>query len=311
MTNTVRRRWPLVVGCGGVLACAFLGLNLLVKDDDNWRVHRGEGADHFYMVTRNAVSAANPDIRVRSEFLPEQPADIFSVRVAVEPQWARPANESSLVHMYDINKLAVSGETYVMPFGSSYIRHPVFPPSRIKTVLKTMSSSGSDDKRGPEKTLTSLGRAVSVTAVVQYDDSGEMPRRGAMGASGGGNILISSNSRTSLPIYWDNYPSCGERKVSERCDELTQLEEFRLWVSRLRPEDDTVLSTFGLSLLELREAAHHGRIVGHIEVNTDPEELRDMLQDPRVKTIHIVETRLNCAFGSGDVCEPEVWSTPK
>jgi hypothetical protein len=304
---SIRRGWVISVGC--VALAAFVGLvtNLVVsKNDSVFRVHRGPGYDHFYMVARTAVSVANPEFRVsRRPAPPDQPADLFSVGVDIEPHWAR-SQESLLTRPYEIVKMAGGNSVHTVQAETLAIKKPVFPSSRTRDLLQKMGSVKKVGKPEVSKLLGTFGRNMAVTAIIEYAKPMAPDEQENIGSIGGDNILISFD-RGAVPFYWDGGLQCDERRDIDTCQNVSLFDGFRRWVSLLQPEDGGTLGEFGLDREYLRDAADRGRIVGHIESNRDSRTLDYALQDPKVKTVHVIEARLNCNLGSGDVCETKLW----
>ncbi|MFC4900954.1 hypothetical protein ACFQVD_41970 [Streptosporangium amethystogenes subsp. fukuiense] len=96
----------------------------------------------------------------------------------------------------------------------------------------------------------------------------------------------------SLPItwgfdYWADALDLG--KGGDMTDETCggSLPRFRDWVGLLRDHDDANLRSFDLSLNRLREAAEAGLAHGYVDQLSSVRELRELLKDPRVRTIRL------------------------
>ncbi|MFC5816928.1 hypothetical protein [Nonomuraea harbinensis] len=296
-----------MTGAGILRRSAAVALTLVFLngcESDGRDVQVGEGREHFYVVARNGISVANPEFRFANVSWPGRPADEHSVRVAAEPQWARPGEEPYSVQSFDIYR-NVRGSTLISPAGTSDIHKPVFPDTRMRRVLRQLGAEKQpDDSAG---LLDHLGNGVAVTAVVEL----RTPMTSEQYESGygvrGDNILISSGLAGDVPLYWDRTPACEQRRVARNCADLALFEEFRAWVALLRSADQSVLSAVGLQLPNLQEAAARGRIVGYVDDNTAPSELRLLLDDKRVRAVHIIDARLNCETSASMVCEPALW----
>lgn len=98
----------------------------------------------------------------------------------------------------------------------------------------------------------------------------------------------------ALPItwghdYWSDATDLGEgRDVSEEACEGS-LKGFRSWVGLLRDHDDANLRSFDLSLKRLREAARAGLAHAYVDNLSSVRNLRELLKDPRVRTIRLAE----------------------
>ncbi|MEU4832246.1 hypothetical protein [Streptosporangium sp. NPDC023615] len=96
----------------------------------------------------------------------------------------------------------------------------------------------------------------------------------------------------SLPItwgsdYWADALDLGKGgdMTGETCD--GGLSHFRGWVGLLRDHDDANLRSFDLSLDRLRKAAEAGLAYGYVDQAGPVRELRELLKDPRVRTIRL------------------------
>ncbi|MFG1943437.1 hypothetical protein [Nonomuraea sp. NPDC048826] len=298
-----------MIGAGSLWKCAAVAVLLAFLtgcESDGPDVHAGEGREHFYVVVRNGISAANPEFRFVALGVPERPADEHLVRVAAEPQWARAGEEPYSVQSFDIYR-DIRGSTLISPAGTSDINKPVFPDTRMRRVLQGLGAEKQpDDSVG---LLDQLGNGVAVTAVVELRTPMTSEQYESAHGVRGDNILISSGLAGDVPLYWDRTPACEERRVARNCDDLSLFEEFRAWVSLLRSADQSVLSAVGLQLPSVQEAAARGRIVGYVEDNTAPSELRRLLRDERVRAVHVIDARLNCESSSSMLCEPVLWPT--
>ncbi|MCF6471000.1 hypothetical protein FAF44_21745 [Nonomuraea sp. MG754425] len=96
----------------------------------------------------------------------------------------------------------------------------------------------------------------------------------------------------SLPITWgDDYwtdalePGKGGDATDRVCG--GRLPQFREWVGLLRDHDDANLRSFDLSLDRLRKAAAAGLAHGFVDQLNSVGDLRELLKDPRVRTIRL------------------------
>ncbi|WP_143043717.1 hypothetical protein [Nonomuraea jiangxiensis] len=96
----------------------------------------------------------------------------------------------------------------------------------------------------------------------------------------------------SLPITWGfgDWTNPLDRGMSGDMTEETcggSLPQFRDWVGLLRDHDDANLRSFDLSLNRLRKAAEAGLAYGYVDQLSSVRELRELLKDPRVRTIRL------------------------
>ncbi|MFD0885309.1 hypothetical protein ACFQ08_12205 [Streptosporangium algeriense] len=66
------------------------------------------------------------------------------------------------------------------------------------------------------------------------------------------------------------------------------MEDFRRWVSMLRPEDTPALEGLGLGFSDLKERAQDGLIYG-FTINGTAEFMAGLVKNPRVRSVSVIE----------------------
>ncbi|MEV0379924.1 hypothetical protein [Nonomuraea sp. NPDC050643] len=93
----------------------------------------------------------------------------------------------------------------------------------------------------------------------------------------------------SVPITWGEitWDRGAFNEGKDGCG--VGLANFRSWVSLLRDHDDANLRSFDLSLARLRKAAGDGLAYAYVDQLQTIEELRTLIEDPRVRTVRLAD----------------------
>ncbi|WP_326826076.1 hypothetical protein [Streptosporangium sp. NBC_01756] len=119
----------------------------------------------------------------------------------------------------------------------------------------------------------------------RYGDGLSSPDRLLLSSAGGGSGDRTPFGWSSVTRIFVEQPSEKGSEVSARSTEA--IEDFRRWVGGLRDHDKRNLSVLGLDLNRLRKSAAEGRIYGYIAAGEPVGALREILDDPRVRTIRL------------------------
>ncbi|MFF5244413.1 hypothetical protein ACFY3V_09050 [Streptosporangium sp. NPDC000095] len=148
--------------------------------------------------------------------------------------------------------------------------------------------------------LARLPADLSALAVVEFEQPlGEADLKAFTKRHGScAERIVYERRPGSLPITWgfDYWTDPMELGISgDMTEEMCGggLPQFRDWVGRLRDHDDANLRSFDLSLNRLREAAKAGLAYGYVDQLSSVRELRELLKDPRVRTIRLADVAFN------------------
>lgn len=105
----------------------------------------------------------------------------------------------------------------------------------------------------------------------------------------------------SIPITWDSttWDRAPLREGGTTCYETPTeyLEDLRAWVGLLRDHDDANLRHFDLSLARLRKAADEGLAYAYVDSIATVEDLRKLIEDPRVRTVRLADVAFDLERG--------------
>ncbi|MFF5205032.1 hypothetical protein [Streptosporangium sp. NPDC000396] len=142
--------------------------------------------------------------------------------------------------------------------------------------------------------LARLPADLSALAVVEFEQPlGEADLKSFVKQYGScAEWVVYERRPGSLPITWGfDYwtDTLGLGKGGDMTDEICGgiLAQFRKWVGLLRDHDNANLRSFDLSLDRLRKAAEAGLAYGYVDQLSSVRELRELLKDPRVRTIRL------------------------
>ncbi|MEV4175141.1 hypothetical protein [Nonomuraea sp. NPDC049709] len=93
----------------------------------------------------------------------------------------------------------------------------------------------------------------------------------------------------SLPITWGEITWDRGESAEGKQGCGVGLDNFRFWTGLLREHDDANLRRFDLSLARLRKAAGDGLAYAYVDQLASVEELRELIEDPRVRTIRLAD----------------------
>jgi hypothetical protein len=94
---------------------------------------------------------------------------------------------------------------------------------------------------------------------------------------------------SSLPITWGETTWDRGEFVEGKEGCGVGLSNFRSWVRLLREHDEANLRRFDLTLNRLRKAAGDGLAYAYVDQLASVEELRRLIEDPRVRTIRLAD----------------------
>ncbi|WP_329429055.1 hypothetical protein OG339_08100 [Streptosporangium sp. NBC_01495] len=102
----------------------------------------------------------------------------------------------------------------------------------------------------------------------------------------------SGGSTYGVPFGWQSHrfgsPATGkEEDYDPAAEGAKAVGDFRRWVGELRDHDAENLLKLGVPLKNLRAAATEGRIHGYVAAGETVEGLREILDDPRVRTVRL------------------------
>ncbi|MFI9551582.1 hypothetical protein [Nonomuraea endophytica] len=172
--------------------------------------------------------------------------------------------------------------------------------TRLSRTLKLLGTSNETSKIASDtlELLSNMGRSVEVVAVAEFvkptteaeivhEHSGlAQPQRLLLSAGGG-----------KLPLGNSFY--CGQS-----CDGKAYMAPFQEWVATLQPNDQPILSAFGLDLDELKSTARRGTVYGAIYENYDAQTLLEIASNPKVKALYIADVNLRCTSDEVPHCRP-------
>ncbi|MFI7104742.1 hypothetical protein ACIBK9_00380 [Nonomuraea sp. NPDC050227] len=142
--------------------------------------------------------------------------------------------------------------------------------------------------------LARLPADLSSLAVVEFEQPlGEAEMKSVVKQYGTcAERIVYERRPGSLPVtwgfdYWNDAMDLG--KGGDRTEDMCggNLPQFRDWVALLRDYDNANLRSFDLSLARLRKSAEAGLAYGYVDQLSSVRELRELLKDPRVRTIRL------------------------
>ncbi|MEV0148162.1 MULTISPECIES: hypothetical protein [unclassified Nonomuraea] len=148
-------------------------------------------------------------------------------------------------------------------------------------------------KEQVRKVLARLPTALNAMAVVEFTSPVTPEELGRLGHGCTARVVYERRPG-SVPITWDmttwdRAPLNMEKETPCDAQPRVDLENFRRWVGMLRDYDDANLHRFDLSLARLRKAAKEGLVYAYMDDLASVEDLRKLLEDPRVRTIRLAD----------------------
>ncbi|GAA3189047.1 hypothetical protein [Nonomuraea roseoviolacea] len=164
--------------------------------------------------------------------------------------------------------------------------------TRLSTSLANFGTT-LDQKEQVRKVLARLPDGLNALAVVEFDKPLTLGELGAFPAACTAR-LVYERRPGATPITWDTTTwdrALPGEKMGLSCDKESaqDLEHFRRWVGMLRDHDDANLRRFDLSLARLRKASADGLVYGYVDDLVTIKELRRLIEDPRVRTVHLAD----------------------
>ncbi|NUW30141.1 hypothetical protein HTZ77_01665 [Nonomuraea sp. SMC257] len=164
--------------------------------------------------------------------------------------------------------------------------------TRLSTSLANFGTT-LDQKDQVRKVLARLPDGLNALAVVEFDKPLSLGELGAFPAACAAR-LVYERRPGATPITWDT--TTWDRvlpgmRIDLPCDKSTaqDLEHFRRWVGMLRDHDEGNLRRFDLSLARLRKASADGLVYGYVDSMARIKDLRKLIEDPRVRTVHLAD----------------------
>ncbi|MBN6052688.1 hypothetical protein JYK22_12190, partial [Nonomuraea sp. RK-328] len=164
--------------------------------------------------------------------------------------------------------------------------------TRLSTSLADIGTT-LGQKDHVRKVLARLPESLNALAVVEFAKPLTTAEFGAFGTGCYGRAVYERRPG-SVPITWDGFtydrvfrdldpnPPCEKAPAQD-------LEIFRRWVGMLHDYDEANLRRFDLSLARLRKASADGLVYGYVDSMARIKDLRKLIEDPRVRTIHLAD----------------------
>ncbi|MEU7897398.1 hypothetical protein AB0B45_31615 [Nonomuraea sp. NPDC049152] len=103
--------------------------------------------------------------------------------------------------------------------------------------------------------------------------------------------IFTEQNPSRVPVSWDA-SFCGDRDLHCPADQLMSASQgFKLWVSSLRNDDETLLNKIGLDLSDLRNRAKSGKMYGFI-ATAELEEIRSLSRRSQVGLVQVISVGL-------------------
>ncbi|MBB5625051.1 hypothetical protein BJ981_000750 [Sphaerisporangium krabiense] len=164
------------------------------------------------------------------------------------------------------------------------------PENRLSLAMGEFGNERNGD--GSDRVLKSVGSGVRTTVLIKLRQPvQERDLNLFVSSESSAPVLLSGVRRTGNPIYWSGEEGCFKSATQRDCASYSSLAQFKSWVAQLRPNDDTTLNGFGLSVAELRQAATAGLIYGTIVDGGSPAAIRKLRKHPNVSGMWITDMR--------------------
>nr|SBO92404.1 hypothetical protein BN4615_P1918 [Nonomuraea gerenzanensis] len=235
-------------------------------------------------VLGTAFKVYNPAYRVVTNDCCEITPLSMSFTVTAEP--LRPVGAVSPVSTYTISQ-SLFGRVGHLPLGRN-------ANTRLSQSLYDVGTDLAR-KQDVRKVLNRLDGDLRALAVVEFTAPLRPEElKSWLGLSGRcAQSVVYERRPGALPITWGAITWDRGTFVEDREGCGVGLSNFRSWVARLDKDDDPDLRRFDLTFDRLRKASRDGLAYAYVDETSSIERLRELIDDPRVRTIRLADAALD------------------
>ncbi|WP_214415415.1 hypothetical protein [Sphaerisporangium fuscum] len=276
-----------VLRTGLVAAVTLVLLFVAATAGSEWVQRRGDREKRMRDVLGTALQIANPGYRITLGGISASPLSL-SLDVGITPLRAQGSFSTG----------AAFGDTkdeITQDFFGRVLHSPLgYATETPLTYALYNVGTGNQPKDRMRKVLARLPRTMNALAVVEFAAPLGTDQLAAFGRQYDScpDLVVYENRPRATPITWgwDMSPSTSGMDGGT-CHDLVpkELANFRAWVASLREYDDANLRRLGVNLKRLRESAAGGQTYAYVDTVATVEELRKIIEDPRVATVRVAD----------------------